>query len=137
VSLTGACQCGAVRITTSAAPLTTRACWCRDCQKLAAGGPTHNAFFKTEDVAVDGEVRWHDVDADSGNKLARGFCPNCGTPLLAQSHARRHLIAVRIGAFGDTASLGPHSIIWTASAPAWAQLDPALPSSEGQPPPVA
>jgi hypothetical protein len=137
MSRTGACQCGAVRITTLAEPLTTRACWCRDCQKLAAGGATHNAFFRTEDVTVEGEVRWHDVDADSGNKLARGFCPQCGTPVLVQSHARRHLIAVRIGVFEDTSALGPRSVTWVASAPAWAQLDPDLPKSEGQPPPLA
>lgn len=136
MSRTGSCQCGAVRIVTSTDPITTRACWCRDCQKLAAGGATHNAFFKTEDVAVEGEVRWHDVTADSGNMLARGFCPNCGTPLLVQSHARRHLIGVRIGAFEDTAQLGPRSLIWVDSAPSWAQLDPELPRTDRQPAPL-
>lgn len=136
MSLTGGCQCGAVTLTASADPIVTRACWCKDCQKLAAGGPTQNAFFKTEDVAIDGEVRWHDVMAASGNKLARGFCPECGTPLLVQSHARRHLIGVRIGVFGDTDRLGPKSLIWTESAPAWAHLDPDLPRTDRQPPPL-
>jgi len=86
---------------------------------------------------VEGEVRWHDLLADSGNGLARGFCPNCGTPLLAQSHVRRHLIGVRIGVFDDLEGLGPRSLIWTASAPHWAQLDPGLPREERQPPPIA
>jgi len=132
----GACQCGAVEIVTTADPITTRSCWCRDCQKLTGGGPTHNAFFKTEEVAVTGEVRWHDVSADSGNMLARGFCPTCGSLLLVQSHARRHLIGVRIGAFDDNSDLGPKSMIWTDSAPTWAHLDPDLPKVERQPPPV-
>ena len=137
MSLSGTCQCGAVHVSTAADPITTRACWCRDCQKLAAGGATHNAFFKAEDVAIEGEVRWHDTPSDSGNILSRGFCPQCGTPLFAQSHARRHLIAVRIGVFGETDKLGPQSVIWTDSAPAWAPLDPALPKAERQPPPIA
>jgi len=136
VSLTGSCQCGAIRVTTSADPITTRACWCRDCQKLAAGGPTHNAFFKTEDVVIEGDVRWYDSKAESGNMLARGFCPDCGTPMFAQSHVRRHLIAVRIGVFDDKDDLGPRSIIWTESAPAWAHLDPDLPKTDRQPPPL-
>lgn len=136
MSRSGACQCGAVRITASAEPITIRACWCRDCQKLAAGGPTHNAVFKAEDVAIEGEVRWHDVQADSGNMVGRGFCPNCGTPLLVQSRVRQHLIGVRTSVFGDTDELGPHALIWTMSAPVWARLDPDLPHSEGQPPPV-
>ena len=133
---TGSCQCGAVRISTSVEPITTRACWCHDCQKLAAGGPTHNALFKTEEVTVEGEVRWHDVLADSGNRLARGFCPQCGTPLLVQSHARRHLMGVRIGAFDDVTDLAPASLIWTEAAPRWAMLDPNLPKTDRQPPPV-
>lgn len=137
MSLAGSCRCGAIRVTTSADPLTTRACWCRDCQKLAAGGPTHNAFFKTEDVAIEGDVRWHDVRAESGNMLARGFCPDCGTPMFAQSHVRRHLIVVRIGVFDDADDLGPRSIIWTGSAPSWASFDPELPTLEGQAPPLA
>jgi hypothetical protein len=137
VSLAGGCRCGAVKVTTRAEPITTRACWCKDCQKLAAGGPTYNAFFKSEDVAVEGAVKWHDVLADSGTPLARGFCAECGTPLFSQSHARRHLITVRIGVFGDTDALGPRSVIWTSSAPRWAQIDPDMPHVEGQPPPLA
>lgn len=136
MSLIGSCQCKAVTITASADPITTRACWCRDCQRLAAGGATHNAFFRTEDVNVDGIVRWHDLTAASGSGLARGFCPECGTPLLVQSHVRRHLIGVRIGVFDDTAALGPQAIIWAGSAPAWAMLDPALPTTDRQPPPL-
>ena len=137
MSVSGQCQCGAVTITAPDDPLTVRACWCRDCQKLSGGGATHNAFYRTDDVSWQGEVRWHDVIAASGNGLARGFCPACGTPLFVQSHIRRHLIAVRIGVFDDTDRLGPRELIWTATAPAWACLDPALPKTEGQPAPAA
>jgi len=132
----GSCQCGAVQITVTADPITTRACWCKDCQKLTGGGPTHNAFFKTEQVEISGQVRWHDVEADSGNMLSRGFCPTCGSQLLVQSHARRHLTGVRIGAFDDNSDLGPKSMIWADSAPVWAHLDPDLPKTERQPPPL-
>lgn len=137
MSRTGACQCGAVRISAAAEPITTRACWCRDCQKLTGGGAAHNAFFRTGDVTIEGDVRWYDVPADSGNMLSRGFCPTCGTPLFAQSRVRPHLIVVRIGVFGDTDQLGPQSLIWTDSAPAWARLDPELPKADRQPPPIA
>jgi hypothetical protein len=136
MSRTGSCQCGAVRIAASADPFVIRACWCRDCQKLSGGGATHNAFFKVEEVAVEGEVRWHVVRADSGNLLSRGFCPQCGNPLLARSNARPQFIGVRIGAFDDRDELGPQSVIWAASAPSWAHHDPDLPLSERQPPPL-
>lgn len=137
MSLSGACQCGAVRVAVEADPIAVRECWCRDCQKLSGGGAMHNAFFKAEQVAVTGEVRWHDLVAASGNGLARGFCPTCGTPVLVQSHVRRHLMGVRVGIFDETDGLRPQSIIWTGSAPAWACLDPDLPHVEQQAPPAA
>jgi len=35
---TGHCLCGAVSFQITAEPLTTRVCWCRDCQYLSANG---------------------------------------------------------------------------------------------------
>jgi len=137
MSLEGGCRCGGVRIRAEGAPIATRACWCTDCQAIAAGGPTNNVFFRSEDVTIDGEIRWHDVMPDSGVTLSRAFCPECGTPIAAQSHARRHLITLRIGIFPDREALAPASVIWTDSAPGWACIDPALPQVERQPPPLA
>ena len=85
---------------------------------------------------IEGDLAFFDSAADSGNLLSRGFCPTCGTPVTTQSHARRHLIAVRIGTLDDPDAAAPAQIIWTSSAPAWACLDPALPQVERQPPPV-
>ena len=38
--ITGSCRCGAVRYESTAVPLITRVCWCRDCQYVAAGSGT-------------------------------------------------------------------------------------------------
>jgi hypothetical protein len=136
MTLTGACFCGAVTVRATADPLTVRACWCRDCQKLTAGGPTHNVFFASEAVTIAGELRWHESVPDSGTPLSRGFCPACGTGVAVQSHARRHLIGIRLGMFDQPDALAPRSIIWASSAPTWARLDPALPTEDRQPPPL-
>jgi hypothetical protein len=136
MSLSGACYCGAVTVAAAADPLAVRTCWCTDCQKLTAGSPTNNVFFRSEDVTLAGELRWYDGTADSGQVLARAFCPACGTAVAVQSHARRHLIAIRLGMFDQRDALAPAAIIWAASAPAWAQLDPALPATDHQPPPA-
>ena len=137
MTLAGKCLCGAVRFTTEAAPLTVRSCWCRQCQSIATGGPTNNVFFRSEDVSIEGEVRWFDSVADSGAMLGRGFCPQCGTSVAVQSHVRRHIIAIRVGMFDDPDAVAPQSVIWTSAAPAWACIDPALPQEERQPPPLA
>jgi hypothetical protein len=137
VTLSGACLCGAVAVRAEGEPITVRACWCRDCQKITGGGATHNAFFRIEHVVLSGALRWYDSIADSGNPVARAFCATCGTSVGVQSHVRRHLMGIRVGMFDPRDGLAPRAIIWAASAPSWAHLDPGLPQSEGQPPPVA
>jgi len=37
MDITGGCLCRAVRYSSSAAPIVTRACWCRVCQYIGAG----------------------------------------------------------------------------------------------------
>lgn len=135
--VTGGCLCGAVRFTMDAEPLAARTCWCRLCQYLGAGSATVNVAFPADRLAVDGEVRWHNSIADSGNHMQRGFCPECGTPIFSNAEARPHLTFIRAGALDDPGLIGPQATIWTSQAPDWACFDPALPQHEAQLPPVA
>jgi len=134
MSYMGRCACDAVRIRIDGAPISVRQCWCRHCQQLACGGPTHNAIFATDEVAVEGDLRWNAHAADSGNQLHWSFCPKCGSQLLAYSAARPHLRVVRLGAIDRPHDLRPHVAIWTREAPSWAKIDPALENHPGQPP---
>ena len=134
MQLSGRCNCGAVTAEFAAGPLQTRQCWCRQCQKAAAGGPTHNAMFRTEDVALSGAPATWSYVADSGNTLTQSFCPACGTPVFAQSSARPQLMTFRLGFLDEPHGLAPEMAIWTDDKPAWAPLDPELPSFPGQPP---
>jgi hypothetical protein len=134
MTITGGCLCGSVRLAISAAPISARMCWCRLCQSLAAGNATVNVVFPTDTVKTTGDVTWYENLADSGNKMRRGFCPKCGTPIFSIAEVRPHLTIVRAGVLDDPALLPPQSIIWADSAPGWAKLDPALPHFPGQPP---
>lgn len=131
------CLCGAVRITIDAEPLLARTCWCRLCQYLAAGNATVNAVFAADAVHTDGEVRWYESVADSGNRMARGFCPQCGTQIFSKSDARPQYLIVRTGALDDPELIAPQATIWTDTAPSWACIDADLPAFERQPPPIS
>ncbi|HVM86157.1 MAG TPA: GFA family protein [Candidatus Binatia bacterium] len=135
--ITGGCECGAVRYSAGEEPVVSRVCWCRVCQKIGAGGGTVNAIFKTASLVIDGVLRNYASLADSGNRVHRRFCPQCGTHVFSQSEARPHLIVVRAGTLDDPEIARPAATIWTGSAPSWACIDPALPKIEGQPPPAA
>ena len=130
------CLCGQVRIAISDEPVRVRTCWCRDCQYWGAGNGTTNAAYRTVDLQISGDVSWYESVADSGSAVKRGFCPKCGTPLFTGNTAFTEFLAIRIGALDDPSSVMPTEVIWTASAPSWAVFDPALPQSEGQPPPI-
>jgi len=104
--LTGGCQCGAVRFT---AKRLGRAsiCHCRMCQKAFGSffGPLVTAFAVTW---TRGEPAWF----QSSNKVRRGFCAQCGTPLAYDFGASA--IELAIGAFDDpevappTIQVNPH-----------------------------
>jgi hypothetical protein len=131
----GGCLCGAVRFRSTAAPLATRYCWCRDCQHFATGNASVNVIFPSEAVTIEGETAVYESLADSGNGMRRRFCPKCGSPLFSQSEARPHWIIVRAGALDDPDLAEPSGSIWVASAPRWACIAPDLPQVDRQPAP--
>lgn len=131
---TGHCACGSVTLTIAAEPVAARQCWCRQCRKIAGGGPSHNAIFPAEAVAIEGRLGSSGWTAASGNTLTFYFCPSCGTQVYGQSSARPHLKTVRLGMLDEPHGLKPQAVIWTEDAPDWAVFDPALEHFSGQPP---
>jgi hypothetical protein len=137
MAITGGCLCGAVRYTVDAEPMAARQCWCRDCQYLGGGSSTVNVCFPSDAVEITGQLANYDSTADSGTPMRRGFCPSCGTPVTTHALSRPHLMFFRIGTLDDPTLIAPQMTIWTESAPAWALIDPDVPSFPGQVPPVA
>lgn len=129
---TGGCLCGEVRYRLTAEPVVARICWCRDCQRISSNG-TVNAIFPASEIEVMGNPGEYTSTADSGNRVRRRFCPRCGAHLFADSTGRPGLTVVRVGTLDDPSSIKPSANIWSASAPAWACLDPVLDRVEHQP----
>ncbi|MFC3214540.1 GFA family protein [Novosphingobium panipatense] len=133
----GRCNCGAVTVTITAEPAATRQCWCRQCQKIAAGGPTNNAMFRTDAVTVTGERGEYAYVASSGNTLTQEFCTVCGSGVLGRSSARPQFRTIRLGLLDEAHGLRPGMAIWTEEAPEWATIDPQMERWPQQPPPPA
>lgn len=137
MTVTGGCLCGAVRYEIAAAPMVARSCWCRVCQYLGAGTATMNVCFPSAAVRMTGTLAEYRSVADSGAHMVRGFCGTCGTPITSAADERPNLLLVRAGTLDDPELMAPQVAIWTARAPAWAPLDPAIPHYLGQLPPAA
>jgi hypothetical protein len=99
MSLSGGCQCGAVRF--SAEELGRASiCHCRMCQKAFGGfyGPLVSAPGL---VWTRGAPKYF----QSSNRVRRGFCADCGTPLTFEPDDGPPEVA--IGAFDDPSGLRP------------------------------
>ena len=134
--LTGRCFCGNVRFTINGEPLRQRACWCRDCQYLAAGNASINMAFRSQDVSVQGELQVYESLADSGNLMRRSFCPTCGTHLLSGQAASRDYVVVRAGTLDNREVATPQSSIWMDSKPTWGWANANIPHHPGHVPAV-
>mgnify|MGYP001549751993 CR=1 FL=1 len=73
---TGGCRCGAIRYTIRQPPVRMVQCHCVDCQKLSGTGHASQAFFREEDVELQGMPSSWVFEADSGNVKTYHFCPS-------------------------------------------------------------
>ncbi len=77
-SLTGGCQCGAVRFRIDGETGRSSICHCRMCQKAFGG------YFAALVGVKKGSLTWTrgaPSHFQSSNRVSRGFCNKCGTPL--------------------------------------------------------
>ena len=115
--LTGGCQCGAVRFAITGGLGRASICHCRMCQKAFG-----NAFAPL--VTARGLVwtRGEPKHFRSSNKVKRGFCAECGTPLTYEPDGLTPEIA--ICALDDPNGVAPviqvgveSRLLWTAALP--------------------
>ena len=105
ITMSGGCQCGAVRFSGPPDLENGHICHCRMCQKAVG-----SAF--AAHVAVPNEaLRWSrgtPAEFESSAGIFRGFCRDCGTYLyFRRAGAERHSMA--IAAFDEAASIPIHA----------------------------
>jgi len=132
--LTGGCMCGAVRYESTGDPGMSGHCYCRDCQYSSGGSNSSGMFVpKAGFKLTKGQLKHYEVTADSGKKLSRGFCSNCGSPLISVLESIPDQIEIRVGSLDDPNQFKPAFNIYMASAPKWAPVAPELPKFQKMP----
>jgi hypothetical protein len=122
MSISGGCQCGAIRFRAEGLGEAS-ICHCRMCQKATGGlfGPY---------VALDGLIwtRGERQRFQSSNKVWRGFCAACGTPLTWEHEAG--LMSVMIGVLDDPLPVRLSEQLGSSSKLPWVDGLAALPTHE-------
>jgi hypothetical protein len=84
MKVTGGCHCGSISFEAEIDPAQVRICHCTDCQTL-----TGTAFRTTvlslpgTFILRSGTPKIYIKTAESGNKRAHAFYPECGTPIYS------------------------------------------------------
>jgi hypothetical protein len=124
--ITGGCACGAVRYECVVEPIMAVNCHCRDCQRASGSGYAPGTWFPADAFRITkGQVKYHDIKVETGNTVSRGFCVDCGSPLIAKNSSAP-LVIVRAGSLDDPSLHRPQIDIWVASAHPWDHMNPAL-----------
>lgn len=115
----GACHCGAVSFTAQIDPTRVMVCHCTDCQVLSGAPFRAVAVAPFESLKVRGTTKSYIKVAQSGNRRAQVFCPECATPLWATAPENPVSVVVRLGCVKQKAELQPVVQIWQHSAQPW------------------
>jgi hypothetical protein len=131
---TGRCLCGAVSYTISGEPVRMAQCHCKDCQKASGSGHMSIAFFKVDDVKIDGPMASYAVTADSGNINTRHFCPSCGSRIASQNSARPGVIGIAVGSADAHDWFAPQAVVYTKWRASWDPTSTSIPNFDAMPP---
>lgn len=133
-TITGGCQCGAVRYECTEGPIVAGFCQCSNCQKFTGTGHAANMMLPKSAFSVTGETTTYEYTADSGNQMTRYFCPKCGSPVYGGSSGNPDGVMVRAGGLDDPSLFDAKFNLFTDSAQDWDHIDGSIPSFPGMPP---
>jgi hypothetical protein len=130
----GRCFCGFVTFAAEIDPEQVIVCHCTDCQTLSSSAfrmtvPAQPDAFKL----LSGELKTYVKVADSGNRRALAFCPNCGTSIYSAPTGetlRDTYFGLRVGTLAQRNQLPPKAQYWVRSKQHWVDPMQALTSFE-------
>jgi len=130
----GGCMCGAIRYEFPRdAVISAHHCHCKDCQRSTGSGKATILFIPVDALTVKGEPKTYTVVGSEGSHVTRGFCGNCGSPVLSYVAEQPSLKFIKAGSLDDSRWVEITSSYWRASAEAWSPVDDLLPAFSGNP----
>jgi hypothetical protein len=127
-TLTGGCLCGAIRFECGGEFGPASYCHCEDCRRCT--GSAFNVGLRVEaaQFRIVGKPRGFTTAGESGNRLTRHFCQDCGSPIYTASPAHPNFFYVKAGSLDDPSLVRPAYQSWTKSMVPWALIDAELPA---------
>jgi len=133
-AFSGGCLCGTVRYE-GTDPQGGGHCYCNDCRHTSGTSHGSHMIVAEDNIVVNGELRFFDAPADSGNLVSRGFCPTCGSAVMSRNSGMPGMAFVRASSLDDPEVFAPQIVVFASRAPSWSQPDAKLTAFAEMPPP--
>ena len=121
VTYSGGCACGAVRYELSEEPIFQLVCHCADCQKASGSAFAEVLIVAADRLSIYGsEPKFYAVKAESGRTMNRGFCDNCGSPVMIRRPETPQVAFLQAGSLDDSTAFKPAAEVFTCRAQSFA-----------------
>ena len=134
---TGGCLCGAISYGLEQdAVVTAMHCHCLDCQKSTGSGKATIIAIPESSLTVKGTLKYYSVVGTDGATVNRGFCENCGSPvmsLVVGLEGWEGIKLIKAGSLDDSSWVTVNASIWKSSARHWDAVREELPTFEHNP----
>ncbi len=117
----GKCLCGNIEVECDELPKVSVACYCEDCQKASGGGASYNIVIPDDDIRIlKGIPSIYNVLAESGNKVERLFCSDCGSAICSKLISRT---VWKAGLFSHLKDIQVSTNVWASRANKLCKVD--------------
>ena len=81
---TGGCLCGKIGYSFNKEEvISVHHCHCIDCKKSTGSGKATILLIPSSSLKLNGDLKFFTVSGSAGSKVSRGFCEDCGSPLIS------------------------------------------------------
>ena len=131
---TGGCLCGNIKYKFNREDVVSAGhCHCKDCQKITGSGKATIVFIPTKSLEINNNYKVYSVIGHDGTNVHRGFCPNCGSPVISYVTEQPDLRFIKAGSLDDSSWINIESSFWGISANKWDPVNDNIPCFEQNP----
>jgi hypothetical protein len=120
---TAQCACGAIKFGFDTEPSFSALCHCLDCKRASGGEGAMWFGVPVGDFEIfSGKAKGFGYIAQSGKKLVRNFCPECGSRLYTSDlESFPGMVFVQVGSLDDARGFAPQVEMFTKRRLDWAK----------------
>ena len=120
--MAGGCLCGQVRYSANTDPVWVGVCHCKNCQRQTGTAFSVLVGIPNTAMSIQGQLKTFHDTGDSGLRLERNFCPECGSPIFTDVAAMPGIAFIKAGTLDDTSWLDPKMHIYCDSKEQWTPM---------------